>query len=75
MANATVLIPPGTSPHTFEPSPSQLTVREYILAGKLQEDEEIAKYRIEGKHVDEALKKVMPSKKGRDVYSKFAEIA
>ena len=52
-----------------------LAIREYVLAGKPQDDEEIAKYRIEGKHFDEALKKVMPSKKERDAYSKFAEFA
>jgi transitional endoplasmic reticulum ATPase len=51
-----------------------LAIREYVLAGKPQEDEEIAKYRIENKHFDEALKKVLPSRKERDVYSKFAEI-
>jgi len=52
-----------------------LAIREYVLAGKPQEDEEIAKYKIESKHFEEALKKVKPSKKERDVYSKFAEIA
>jgi len=52
-----------------------LAIREYVLAGKSQEDEEIAKYRIESKHFDEALKKVLPSKKERDAYSKFAEFA
>jgi len=52
-----------------------LAIREYVLAGRPQEDEEIEKYRIEGKHFEEALKKVMPSRRERDVYSKFAEIA
>ena len=52
-----------------------LAIREYVLAGKPQEDEEIAKYRIENKHFEEALKKVLPSRKEKDVYSKFAEIA
>ena len=52
-----------------------LAIREYVLAGRPQEDEEIEKYRIESKHFDEALKKVMPSRKERDVYSKFAEFA
>ncbi len=52
-----------------------LAIREYVLGGKPQEDEEINKYRIEGKHFEEALKKVKPSKKERDSYSKFAEVA
>ena len=52
-----------------------LAIREYVLAGRPQEDEEIEKYRIESKHFEEALKKVMPSKKERDVYSKFAGCA
>jgi transitional endoplasmic reticulum ATPase len=52
-----------------------LAIREYVLAGKPQEDEEIAKYKIEGKHFEEALKKVMPSRKEKESYSKFAEIA
>ena len=52
-----------------------LAIREYVLAGKSQEDEEIEKYRIGMKHFEEALKKVKPSKKEMDVYSKFAEIA
>jgi transitional endoplasmic reticulum ATPase len=52
-----------------------LAIREYVLAGKPQEDEEIEKYKIEGKHFEEALKKVLPSKKERDSYSKFAEVA
>ena len=52
-----------------------LAIREYVLAGKSQEDEEIEKYKIEGKHFEEALKKVLPSKKERDSYSKFAEVA
>lgn len=52
-----------------------LAIREYVLSGKPQDDEEIEKYKIEGKYFDEALKKVKPSKKERDVYSKFAEIA
>ena len=52
-----------------------LAIREYVLGGKPQEDEEIEKYKIEGKHFEEALKKVLPSKKERDSYSKFAEVA
>jgi transitional endoplasmic reticulum ATPase len=52
-----------------------LAIREYVLAGKPQEDEEIAKYRIKAKHFEEALKKVKPSKKEKESYSKFAEIA
>ena len=52
-----------------------LAIREYVLAGKPQEDEEIAKYRIEGRHFEEALKKVLPSRKEREGYSRFAEIA
>ncbi len=52
-----------------------LAIREYVLGGKPQEDEEIAKYKIEGKHFEEALKKVMPSRKEKESYSKFAEIA
>ncbi|KUK44571.1 MAG: CDC48 family AAA ATPase [Methanothrix sp.] len=52
-----------------------LAIREYVLGGKSQEDEEIEKYRIGMKHFEEALKKVKPSKKEMDVYSKFAEIA
>ncbi len=51
-----------------------LAIREYVLGGKPQEDEEIEKYKIEGKHFDESLKKVKPSKKERDSYSKFAEV-
>jgi len=50
-----------------------LAIREYVLAGKPQDEEEIEKYRIEGKHFDEALKKVKPSKK--EGYGKFAEFA
>jgi len=50
-----------------------LAIREYVLAGRPQEEEEIAKYRIEGKHFEEALKKVKPSKK--EGYGKFAEFA
>lgn len=50
-----------------------LAIREYVLAGRPQEEEEIAKYRIESKHFDEALKKVKPSKK--EGYGKFAEFA
>jgi transitional endoplasmic reticulum ATPase len=50
-----------------------LAIREYVLAGRPQDEEEIEKYRIEGKHFDEALKKVKPSKK--EGYGKFAEIA
>jgi transitional endoplasmic reticulum ATPase len=50
-----------------------LAIREYVLAGRPQEDEEIAKYKIEAKHFDEALKKVKPSKK--EGYGKFAEFA
>jgi len=52
-----------------------LAIREYVLGGKPQEDEEIERYKIEGKHFEEALKKVKPSKKERDSYSKFAEVA
>ncbi|HII05883.1 MAG TPA: CDC48 family AAA ATPase [Methanotrichaceae archaeon] len=52
-----------------------LAIREYVLAGKSQEDEEIEKDRIEMKHFEEALKKVLPSRKERDTYSKFAEVA
>jgi len=50
-----------------------LAIREYVLAGRPQEEEEIAKYRIDAKHFDEALKKVKPSKK--EGYGKFAEFA
>jgi len=50
-----------------------LAIREYVLAGRPQEDEEIAKYKIEAKHFEEALKKVKPSKK--EGYGKFAEFA
>jgi len=50
-----------------------LAIREYVLAGRPQEEEEIAKYRIESKHFEEALKKVKPSKK--EGYGKFAEFA
>ncbi|MDF0591317.1 CDC48 family AAA ATPase [Candidatus Methanocrinis natronophilus] len=51
-----------------------LAIREYVLAGKPQDEEEIAKYRIESKHFEEALKKVLPSRKERESYSRFAEI-
>ena len=50
-----------------------LAIREYVLAGKPQDDQEIAKYRIDAKHFEEALKKVKPSK--MEGYSKFAEFA
>ncbi|UEC42996.1 MAG: AAA family ATPase, CDC48 subfamily [Methanothrix sp.] len=52
---------------------AMLAIREYVLAGRPQDEEEIEKYRIEGKHFDEALKKVKPSKK--EGYGKFAEFA
>jgi len=52
-----------------------LAIREYVLSGKPQDEEEIEKYKIASKHFEEALKKVKPSKKERDVYSKFAETA
>jgi len=51
-----------------------LAIREYVLAGKPQDEKEIAKCRIEGRHFEEALKKVMPSRKEREGYSRFAEI-
>jgi transitional endoplasmic reticulum ATPase len=51
-----------------------LAIREYVLAGKPQDEEEIAKYRIESRHFEEALKKALPSRKERESYSRFAEI-
>ncbi len=52
-----------------------LAIREYVLGGKPQEDEEIEKYKIDKKHFEEAIKKVKPSKAEEDTYKRFAEVA
>ncbi len=52
-----------------------LAIREYVLDGKPQEDEEIEKYKIDKKHFEEAIKKVKPSKAEEDTYKRFAEVA
>ncbi len=52
-----------------------LAIREYVLGGKPQEDEEIEKYKIDKKHFEEAIKKVKPSKAEEDNYKRFAEVA
>ncbi|MHC1593865.1 MAG: CDC48 family AAA ATPase [Methanotrichaceae archaeon] len=52
-----------------------LAIREYVLGGKPQEDEEIGKYKIDKKHFEEAIKKVKPSKAEEDNYKRFAEVA
>ncbi|MEA2046750.1 MAG: CDC48 family AAA ATPase [Euryarchaeota archaeon] len=51
-----------------------LAIREYVLDGKPQEDEEIGKYKIDKKHFEEAIKKVKPSKAEEDTYKRFAEV-
>jgi len=52
-----------------------LAIREYVLGGKPQEDEDINKYKIDKKHFEEAIKKVKPSKAEEDNYKRFAEVA
>ncbi len=52
-----------------------LAIREYVLDGKPQEDEEIDKYKIDKKHFEAAIKKVKPSKAEEDTYKRFAEVA
>jgi len=57
---------------------SLIEIRDYLdrlIRDREESPEGSEKYRIESKHFDEALKKVLPSKKERDVYSKFAEFA
>jgi transitional endoplasmic reticulum ATPase len=48
-----------------------LAIREYVLCGKSQEDDEICKYKIEKKHFDEALEEVRPSSKDEYIYERF----
>ncbi len=52
-----------------------LAIREYVLGGKPQEDEEIDKYKIDKKHFEAAIKKVKPTKAEEDNYKRFAEVA
>ncbi|MHC1632107.1 MAG: CDC48 family AAA ATPase [Methanotrichaceae archaeon] len=49
-----------------------LAIREYVLSGKSQDEEEIQKYKIGMNHFEDALKKVK-SGKTSDTYKQFAE--
>jgi transitional endoplasmic reticulum ATPase len=50
-----------------------LAIRECVLQGKSQEEEQICNYRIEKRHFDEAMKKVQPTAAEMDLYKRFAK--
>jgi len=50
-----------------------LAIRECVLQGKSQEEEQICNYKIEKRHFDEAMKKVQPTAAEMDLYKRFAK--
>jgi transitional endoplasmic reticulum ATPase len=50
-----------------------LAIRECVLQGKSQEEEQICNYKIEKRHFDEAIKKVQPTAAEIDLYKRFAK--
>jgi transitional endoplasmic reticulum ATPase len=49
-----------------------LAIRECVLSGKAKEEAAVCEYRLEGKHFEEALKKVQPTASESELYSRFA---
>ena len=50
-----------------------LAIRECVLQGKSQEEEQICNYKIEKRHFDEAMKKVQPTAAEMDLYKRFTK--
>ncbi|HNX40154.1 MAG TPA: CDC48 family AAA ATPase [Methanothrix sp.] len=49
-----------------------LAIRECVLSGKAKEEAAVCEYRIDGKHFEEAIKKVQPTASEADLYKRFA---
>ncbi len=49
-----------------------LAIRECVLGGKAQEEKQLCEYKVEKKHFDEAMKKVLPTAAESDIYKRFA---
>ncbi len=49
-----------------------LAIRECVLGGKAKEGANICEYKVEKKHFDEAMKKVLPTAAEADIYKRFA---
>jgi transitional endoplasmic reticulum ATPase len=49
-----------------------LAIRECVLGGKAREEKQICEYKVEKKHFDEAMKKVLPTAAEADIYKRFA---
>ncbi len=50
-----------------------LAIRECVLGGKAKEEAQVCEYKIEKKHFDEAMKKVLPTAAELDLYKRFAK--
>ncbi len=49
-----------------------LAIRECVLGGKAKEEAQVCEYKVEKKHFDEAMKKVLPTAAESDIYKRFA---
>ena len=49
-----------------------LAIRECVLGGKAKEGANICEYKVEKKHFDEAMKKVLPTAAEADIYKRLS---